>query len=186
MGGGVTEPSRPRNPHPYELSALKLCQQRIAHFGGADGLHADEADVHGGGFLNTPVSTVPKQPSTLSTVLSAQNLSNLFNAGLGVLSTTLTNKSNKELAQKALEIEQEKTKQAALLAASGGLRGAASPGLSTGAKIGIGLAVAATVGTIIYLLVRRKKFKGGGKTAVRVDPPPANAVQYKKRVPGMK
>lgn len=86
------------------------------------------------------------------------NLDKILNTGLTTISTIATNKSNQKLAQTALQIEQEKTRQAELVAAGGGAGfGTAKKGLSTGAKIGIGLGVAGVIGTIIYFLVKKKK-----------------------------
>lgn len=103
---------------------------------------------------NTSPTTKPK--SAFGSAL-ASNLGNIFSTGLNVLSSSLTNKSNQKLADTALAIEAEKTKQAALNAQGGGAGGAgAQPsGLSTGAKIGIGVGVAAVVGLIIYLVVKK-------------------------------
>lgn len=101
-----------------------------------------------------------EKDKTAAGVFLKENMGTILNTGLGTISTLLTNKSNGKIADKALLIEQEKTKQAALLAAGSGLAtgaGTASTGLSTGAKIGIGVAVLAVVGVIIYFIVKKKK-----------------------------
>lgn len=85
-----------------------------------------------------------------------KTLSSILNTGLTTLSNALTNKSNQKLANTALQIEAEKTKQAALLAGSRAVIGAGGTGLSTVAKIGIGVGVAAVVGVIIWLIVKKK------------------------------
>lgn len=118
----------------------------------------------------TPAAPVPKTSTSsgsfLSGVFSSSTVSNILNNGLNVLSTSLTNKSNQGLADTALQIEQEKTKQAQLLAAAGQGGGAAKPGLSTGAKIGIGLGIAVAVGLLIWggvALSRKSKAKAAAK-----------------------
>jgi hypothetical protein len=87
------------------------------------------------------------------------NLGTILNTGLGTISTLLTNKSNAKLADKALAIEAEKTRQAELAAQlgaqAGALGGTVKPGLSTGAKVAIGVGVAAVLGTIIYFIVKK-------------------------------
>lgn len=98
-----------------------------------------------------------KEKTALGGLFADKNtLSSILNTGLGVLSTSLTNKGNQKLANTALAIETEKTKQAALAAGAGGngLPGA-QQGLSTGAKIAIGVGIAAVLGTIIYFVVKK-------------------------------
>lgn len=105
-----------------------------------------------------PATATPatKSKSAVGQLLSDPKLlGSILDKGLDTLSNSLTNKSNQKLADTALQIEAEKTKQAALLAAGGGT-GSAAGGLSTGAKIGIGLGVVAVVATIIWLVVRKK------------------------------
>jgi hypothetical protein len=125
----------------------------------------EEQDVNLGSLNTTtsvPKTTAPKT-STFSSVFSGQNLGNLFNTGVNTLSTLLTNKSNKDLANTALEIEKEKTQQAAMLAAAAQSGGGAAPpkkGLSTGAKIGIGVGIL-IVGVLVtwgaIKLLKKKK-----------------------------
>lgn len=98
----------------------------------------------GGG--KTAVGQVLSDPKVLGGVLTA---------GLGILSTSLTNKGNQQLADTALAVETEKTKQAALLAAGTGGTGVAKPGMSMGAKIAIGVGVAAVLGLIAYLIFKK-------------------------------
>lgn len=106
----------------------------------------------------SPSPTPPKTGSFLSGVFTSANVGNILNSGLGVLSTTLSNKSNKQLADTALQIEHEKTKQAALLAAGGQpSAGITKPGMSTGAKIGIALLITGVVVTGVVLLVRHRR-----------------------------
>lgn len=133
------------------------------NFFAANGLNfsnGDEAGIHSPdeelGISNNsssaPTSTPDKKKSG---VFSAANLNALFNTGLDTLSTILKNKSNQKLAQTAKEIEEEKTKQAALAGVGGGI--GTKSGLSTGAKVGIALGIVAVVGTIVYLVVKKKK-----------------------------
>lgn len=110
------------------------------------------------GEENATTGTTTKEKTAIGSLLSDKNtLSNILNTGLNVFSTSLTNKGNKELADRALAIEVEKTKQAALLAgksdAGAGAGGAA--GMSSGAKVAIGVGVLAVVGVIIYLVVKK-------------------------------
>ena len=79
----------------------------------------------------------------------------MIGTGLDTLSTSLKNKSDQKLANTALALEVEKTKQAALLAQGGSGAGVIKPGLSTGAKVAIGLGVATLVGVIIYFVVKK-------------------------------
>lgn len=106
------------------------------------------------GYGTTTTTTTPVAKDKL---LDKDTIRNFLNTGLGVLSTTLTNKSNKELADKALEIEQEKTRQAALLAAGGGSAEASKKGLSIGAIIGIIAGVLVIGGVAVYFFTRPKK-----------------------------
>lgn len=87
------------------------------------------------------------------------NLDTILSTGLATLSTVITNKSNSKLADKALAIETEKTKQAQLaaIAAGAGAGSGAKTGLSTGAKIGIAVIGLAGLGTILYFIVKKKK-----------------------------
>ena len=57
----------------------------------------------------------------------------------------------------ALAKESTKSDTALAKAVGGGSAAPASTGLSTGAKVGIGVGIAAVLGTIIYLVVRKKK-----------------------------
>lgn len=95
--------------------------------------------------------------SFLSGVFNASTISNILNQGVNVLSTSLQNKSNAQLANIAFQIEQQKTQQAAL--AAGGI-GAVKPPMSTGAKIGIGILIVVGVGLAtwgVVALVRKHK-----------------------------
>lgn len=106
---------------------------------------------------SSSTSSATKTNSALSGLLTGNNLSNLFNTGLNVLSTTVSAKSNQKLADTALQIEQAKTMQAAYLA--GGGYGSTLPGagMSTGAKVAIGVLVLGVLGTVTYFIVRKKK-----------------------------
>lgn len=102
-------------------------------------------------------TTTTKDKTAVGSFLSG-NLDKILGTGLDTISTLVTNKSNSKLADKALAIEVEKTKQAALGATIGNAAGAAkTTGMSTGAKIAIGVGVVAVLGTIVWLLVRKKK-----------------------------
>jgi len=105
---------------------------------------------------DTTASTA-KEKTAVGSLLSDKNfLSGVLNTGLTTLSSSLTNKSNQKLANTALQIEAERTKQAALIAAGGGAAGlGVKPGLSTGAKVAIGVGVLAIVGVIIYVVVKK-------------------------------
>lgn len=98
-----------------------------------------------------------KEKTALGSLLSDKNtLTNILNTGLNVFSTSLTNKGNKELADKALQIEVEKTKQATLAAQNNNAGGGSGvAGLSTGAKVAIGVGVLAVVGVIIYFVAKK-------------------------------
>lgn len=116
-----------------------------------------------------PAATTPaaKSGSALSGVFNSTNLSNLFNVGLNTLSTSLANKGTLKIAQTAKEIEQEKTKQAQLLAASGAM-GAANPekpGMSTGQLIGVTALVLVGVGLLTWGAIALFKKKKGAKAA---------------------
>lgn len=91
----------------------------------------------------------------LSGVFNSSTISNILNQGVNVLSTSLQNKSNAQLANTALQIEQQKTQQAALAASAGA---GAKPPMSTATKIGIGLLVVVGVGLLtwgVVVLARR-------------------------------
>lgn len=147
LSGAATAP--PDQWHGADGSGSKVINQNWARANGLD----DHESAHAG-------SSVSSSTGSKSSFFTPDKLNTLFNTGLGILSTSLANKSNKQLADKALEIEKEKTKQAELLAAANAATagaGSLKPGLSTGAKIGIGLGIAATVGTILYFVLRKKK-----------------------------
>jgi hypothetical protein len=118
---------------------------------------ATSASSNTGGSTTTSTTSATKTNSALSGLLTGNNLSNLFNTGLNVLSTTVSAKSNQKLADTALQIEQAKTMQAAYLA--GGGYGSTLPGagMSTGAKVAIGVLVLGVLGTVTYFIVRKKK-----------------------------
>lgn len=105
----------------------------------------------------TPATTTTTtKPKTAAGSFLANNLDSLLNTGLSTLSSVITNKANQKLLNQSLAIETEKTKQAALLAAGGGSgAGTTKTGLSTGAKIAIGVGVAAVIGVIIYVVVKK-------------------------------
>lgn len=128
-------------------------------FTGSESFFGWDGETGTASSTTTTTTTKPKEKTAIGSLLSDKNtLSNILNTGLSVFSTSLTNKSNQKLADTALQIEAEKTKQAALLAqraGAGGGAGGANTGLSTGAKIGIGIGVAAVVGLIIYLVVKK-------------------------------
>jgi hypothetical protein len=106
-------------------------------------------------------TTTTKQKTAIGSLLSDKNtLSNILGTGLNVLSTSLTNKSNQKLADTALAIEAEKTKQAALLAAGGSAAPGTASGWSTGAKIAVGVGAVAFVSLIVWLIVKPKAKKG--------------------------
>lgn len=99
--------------------------------------------------------TTPSSNSSLGAGLfSAGNLSNLLNTGLTVLSNSLKSKSDQKLANTALQIEAEKTKQAAL--STGATTAVPTAGLSSGAKIGIVVGILAVVGATLYFVLRKK------------------------------
>ncbi len=102
----------------------------------------------------TTTSTTTKPKTAVGNFLS-NNMDSLLNTGLSTISSVITNKSNQKLAEQALAIETEKTKQAALLAAGGGAGVNQKTGLSTGAKVAIGVGAAAVIGVIIYLVVKK-------------------------------
>jgi len=110
---------------------------------GPDGPGADEQNV--------------KEKTGLGKFLSG-NLDKILGTGLSTLSTVITNKSNSKLADKAIALETEKTKQAQLAALAAGATSVpgSGKGMSTGAKIGIGIAVVALLGTIVYFIVKKK------------------------------
>lgn len=84
-------------------------------------------------------------------------IGSILNTGLTTLSNSLTAKSNQKLADTTLQIEAEKTKQAALLAQGGGAAGVGSSGgLSTGAVIAMVIGGAAVIGLVVWLVVRKK------------------------------
>lgn len=97
--------------------------------------------------------------STLGQVVSNPTLwTTLIGSGTTILSDSLKSKNDKELAQIAKEIEQEKTKQAELLAA--GKSGGSSPestGMSTGAKVAIGIGITVFAFIVVYAVFFRKK-----------------------------
>jgi hypothetical protein len=106
-------------------------------------------------------TTAQKQKTALGSLLSDKDtLKNILGTGLNVLSTSLTSKSNQKLADKALAIETEKTKQAALSYGGGGAQPTAKNGWSTGAIIGVTLLGIVVLGGTIYLATRNS-----GKTA---------------------
>jgi hypothetical protein len=99
--------------------------------------------------------------STLGGVANQDNLNKLFSTGLDTLSTTLKNKANKDSEERALELERIRLEQIQaqkdLVNAGGKVPGTTtSTGLSTGAKIGIGVGGAVLIGVVIYLVVRKK------------------------------
>lgn len=111
-------------------------------------------------FRNVTGDTGSSQKSTIGSLVSDPNTwSSILNTGLDVLSSSVKSKSDKQLADTALKIEQEKTKQAELIAAqkAGGGNGSTSSGMSTGAKIAIGVGVAVVIITIVVLVFRKKK-----------------------------
>lgn len=118
--------------------------------GDPGGVHSGINDVINGGNSSTV-----KKPG----FFSGANLTNLFNTGLSVLSTTLANKSNQQLANTALQIEQEKTKQSALAGIVGKGAAGTNPGMSTGAKIAIALGILTILGLGAYFLFFKKKGK---------------------------
>jgi hypothetical protein len=105
----------------------------------------------------TVPSTSTSTGSSASSFFNSTNLNKLFDTGLNILSTSLQNKSNKQLADTALQIEQEKTKQAALLAANKGNATGTTGGLSTGAKIGIGIAITGLLVLLLWVIFKKKK-----------------------------
>ena len=122
---------------------------------------------------NSPVSTTSTNTSNTSTpttttttkstgsfwdslagVASKENLSNLFNTGLGVLGNKLNADSTKASEERALELERIRLEQ--IRAAQQGGGGAnATPGLSTGAIVGIAIGGIVVIGTIIYLVAKK-------------------------------
>lgn len=109
------------------------------------------------GSSTAPASTSTSTKSTAGQLLSDPKLiGSILNTGLTTLSNSLTAKSNQKLADTTLQIEAEKTKQAALLAQGGGAAANNPGGLSTGAIIGITLGSLALVGVVIWLVVRKK------------------------------
>lgn len=106
---------------------------------------------------NTATET-EKQKTGVGQFLSG-NLDKILNTGLSTLSTVITNKSNSKLADKALAIEAEKTKQAQLAAMAAGAGSVVNgkKGLSTGAKIGIGVLGLGGLIVIVYFAFIKKK-----------------------------
>lgn len=135
------------------------------------GMQSFTDDAGTGGFYNwvdpptdsalAPVGAPPLNQNTGGTktpntgIFSPNNLATIFNTGLGILSTSLTNKSNQQLAQTALQIEQEKTRQAALVGA-GGAGGGVKKGLSAGAWIAIIIGVLGLGGIIYFAFIKKK------------------------------
>jgi len=110
-----------------------------------------------GPVANIPTSTTTTQKSALGSLLSDKNtLSSILNTGLSTLSTSLTNKSNQKLANTALAIETEKTKQAqAAVAGGGAVPGKGAP-MSMGLKIGLAVGGAVLLTFVIVMLVKPK------------------------------
>lgn len=104
-------------------------------------------------------TTTEKPKSTLwSTLGSAANINTMLNTGLGVLSTSLQTKANREseeraLQAKALDLQIAQTNAAAAAASANAPK---SKGMSTGTVIGI-IAGLAGLGVLIYFLVKKKK-----------------------------
>jgi hypothetical protein len=98
--------------------------------------------------------------NTLGGVANQDNLNKLFSTGLDTLSTSLKSKANKASEERALELERIRLEQIQaqkdLVSAGGKVPGTTSTGLSTGAKVGIGIGGAVLLGVIIYLVVRKK------------------------------
>lgn len=116
--------------------------------------------IQSGSVANTSDTTTQSKTAVGSLLSDKQTLSNILGTGLNVLSTSLTNKSNQKLANTALQIETEKTKQAALMAAGGGAGTPnAKKGWSTGAIIGVSVAGVAALAGIIYWLFKPKAKK---------------------------
>jgi hypothetical protein len=117
-----------------------------------------KAIMGSGGVANTTTTGTTTQKTAIGSLLSDKNtLSSILNTGLATLSTSLTNKSNQKLANTALAIETEKTKQAAL-SASG--TGAGTPSgkapMSLATKIGLAVAGTGILVLIIYLIAKPK------------------------------
>lgn len=110
------------------------------------------------GASQTDNTETSKEKTGLGKFLSG-NLDKILGTGLTTLSTVITNKSNAKLADKAIALETEKTKQAQLAALAAGATSVPGSGksMSTGAKIGIGIAAVALLGTLVYFIVRKKK-----------------------------
>lgn len=98
----------------------------------------------------------PKAKTGLGKYLQ-DNMGNILNKGLDTITTVITNKSNQKLVDKAKELEEIKLQNAAIQAAGAKLGTGAEQktGLSTGAKVAIGLIAAAAAGTIIYFIVKK-------------------------------
>lgn len=111
-----------------------------------------ENDLHG---TTTPTTTT-RTRTGVGNFLN-NNLDTLLNQGLSTIGTAITNKSNQKLADTALQIEAEKTKQAALLAASGKAGGStgSAAGMSTGAKVAIAVGIVAVIGVIVFLVKKK-------------------------------
>jgi hypothetical protein len=97
-------------------------------------------------------SSTSSSKTALGSFLSG-NLDKILGTGLDTISSTLKAKADQKLADKALAIEAEKTKQAALAAQQSNR--STTAGLSTGAKVAIGVGAAAVIGLIIYLVVKK-------------------------------
>lgn len=90
------------------------------------------------------------------------NLGNILNKGLDTISTVLTNKSNQQLVNKAKELEELKMQTASIQAASAGMganAGGTAKKMSTGAKIAIGAGALLLIGTLVFVIVKKRAKK---------------------------
>lgn len=113
-----------------------------------------EATAPTGGTTTTPVKTTSGSFwSNLGGLASKENLNKLFNTGLDTLSNKLQNDANRSSEERALELERLRLQQ---LQTQQTLGAAQKPGLPGWGIALIVVGSLAVVGTVIYLVVRKK------------------------------
>lgn len=94
--------------------------------------------------------------STLGSVANKDTLTALLNTGLGAVSTSLTAKANKGSEERALELERLRLQQIQAQKDLKATPGSPVSGMPKWAKVSLVIGGVALVGTVIYLVARKK------------------------------
>ena len=158
-----------RSSAPFRKDLTTLMAETLHSTEGTHGLFGIGDDDEDGTVKTTAAATTKTsnafvQQGTFSGFLDKDKMNTIFNTGMGILSNKLAAGTTNAGLDKSLAIEQEKTKQAMLLAeaqknngGSGNTGGTTNSGLSTGVKVALGVGAAALLGVTIYFIVKATK-----------------------------